>query len=329
MKNSARARAVTALCALVTGPLLCAGASMAANYPTKPVRVIVSTSASGGTDAVARVYAQKLSDLLGQSFVIDNRGGATGMIGMDIVASAVPDGYTFLIMNVGHLMSSLTRNAGFDMNRTYAPVSELASTPILLVVHPSVPAKTLPEFIALAKAKPGKLNYASGGQGGVQHFATVLFEREAKIDLMHVPYKGSGPGIIDLLGGQVQLTLTSMPPLVPHVKAGKLRGLAVTSPTRTASLPEMPTFAEHGLPGVDVQIWYGMFAPPKTPRAIIDTLQSAIAKVAKMPDVQEKMIAQGATPLGTPPAQLAAYAKSERDKWLKVGRAAGLVVDKK
>jgi tripartite-type tricarboxylate transporter receptor subunit TctC len=301
------------------------GHAAAQTYPTKPVRVIVSTSASGGTDAVARIFAQKLTDALGQTFVIDNRGGATGMIGMELVANAAPDGYTLLVMNVGHLMSALTRDASFDMNRLYAPVTELGSTPSILALHPAVPAKNVADLVKLAKAQPEKLLYASGGQGGVQHFSTVLFEREAGIRLTHVPYKGSGPGIVDLLGGQVQMTLTSMPPIVPHVKAGKLRGLAVTSKARSGSLPDVPTFAESGLPGVDVQIWYGMFAPPKTPRAIVDRLAGAAAAVAKMPDIQAKLASQGAVPYGSTPAQLGAYAGSERDKWIKVGREAGLV----
>lgn len=313
------------LAPLLLTAALATSAHAADTYPAKPVRVIVSTSASGGTDAVARIFAQKFTDALGQTFVIDNRGGATGLIGMDIVANAVPDGYTLLVMNVGHLMSAVTRDASYDMNRVYAPVTELGSTPSILAVHPGVPAKTLADFIKLAKSQPGKILYASGGQGGVQHFSTVLFEREANIKLMHVPYKGSGPGIIDLLGGQVQMTLTSMPPIVPHVRAGKLRGLAVTSKTRSSSVPDVPTFAESGLPGVDVQIWYGMFAPPKTPRAVVDKLASTAATIAKMPDIQEKLASQGAVAYGSTPAQLAAYAKSERDKWVKVGREAGLV----
>lgn len=313
------------LAPLLLTAALATSAHAADTYPAKPVRVIVSTSASGGTDAVARIFAQKFTDALGQTFVIDNRGGATGLIGMDIVANAVPDGYTLLVMNVGHLMSAVTRDASYDMNRVYAPVTELGSTPSILAVHPGVPAKTLADFIKLAKSQPGKILYASGGQGGVQHFSTVLFEREANIKLMHVPYKGSGPGIIDLLGGQVQMTLTSMPPIVPHVRAGKLRGLAVTSKTRSSSVPDVPTFAESGLPGVDVQIWYGMFAPPKTPRAVVDKLASTAATIAKMPDIQEKLASQGAVAYGSTPAQLAVYAKSERDKWVKVGREAGLV----
>jgi len=310
---------------LLLAAALATSAHAADPYPTKPVRLIVSTSASGGTDAVARIFAQKFTEALGQTFVIDNRGGATGMIGMEIVANAVPDGYTLLVMNVGHLMSAVTRDASYDMDRVYAPVTELGSTPSILAVHPAVAAKTLADFVNLAKSQPGKILYASGGQGGVQHFSTVLFEREANIKLMHVPYKGSGPGIIDLLGGQVQMTLTSMPPIVPHVKAGKLRGLAVTSKTRSSSLPDVPTFAESGLPGVDVQIWYGMFAPPKTPRVVIDKLASTAAAIAKMPDIQEKLASQGAVAYGSTPQQLAAYAKSERDKWVKVGREAGLV----
>ncbi|MGE5524771.1 MAG: Bug family tripartite tricarboxylate transporter substrate binding protein [Rhodospirillaceae bacterium] len=310
---------------LCAAALMSCGLTAAEDYPTKPVRVIVSTSASGGTDAVARIFAQRLTDRFGQTFVIDNRGGATGLIGMDIVANAAPDGYTLLVMNVGHLMSALTRDASYDMNRVYSPVTELGSTPSILAVHPSVPAKNLAEFVKLAKSQPGKILYASGGQGGVQHFSTVLFEREASVKLVHVPYKGSGPGIVDLLGGQVQMTLTSMPPIVPHVKAGKLRGLAVTSKSRSNTVPEVPTFAESGLPGVDVQIWYGMFAPPRSPRAIVEKLAGAAAAIAKMPDIREKLASQGAVAYGSTPAELAAYAKSERDKWVKVGREAGLV----
>ena len=302
-----------------------AATAAAAPYPAKPVRVIVSTSASGGTDAVARLFAQKFTDRLGQTFVIDNRGGATGMIGMELVANAAPDGYTLLVMNVGHLMSALTRDASYDMNRVYSPVSELASTPSILAINPGVPARTLAEFIALAKSRPGTLLYASGGQGGVQHFSTVLFEREAGIKLRHVPYKGSGPGIIDLIAGQVQMTLTSMPAIVPHVKAGKLRALAVTSRQRSSSVPDVPTFAESGLPGVDVQIWYGMFAPAQTPRAIVEKLAATAGAIAKMPDIAQRLAAQGATPYGSTPAELARYAGSEREKWLKVGRDAGLI----
>lgn len=301
------------------------GHAAAQVYPTKPVRVIVSTSASGGTDAVARVFALKFGEVLGETFVIDNRGGATGRIGMELVAHATPDGYTLLVMNVGHLMSSLTHDAGYDMNRVYTPLTRLGSTPSILAVHPGVPAKTVGDLVALAKSQPGKLLYASGGTGGVQHFSTVLFEREAGIRLTHVPYKGSGPGIVDLIGGQVQMTLTSMPAIVPHARAGKLRALAVTSPARSASVPDVPTFAESGLPGVDVQIWYAMFAPAKTPRGIVDRLAATAARIARMPEVQQRLAAQGAAPIGGTPEQLAAYVKSEQAKWLKVGREAGLV----
>ena len=296
-------------------------------YPTKPIRAIVATSASGGTDFVARIMGQKLTEALGHSIVIDNRPGATGLIGMETVARAAPDGYTLVIVNVGHLMAALLRDASHDISKELLPVSLLASTPAILVMHPSVPAKTLAEFLALAKAQPGKINYASGGLGGVQHLSTELLKREAGIDLLHVPYKGTGPGLVDLLAGQVQVTLTSVPSVLPHAKAGKLRALAVTGSTRLQSAPDVPTFAESGLPGVDVVIWYGMLAPLNTPRAIVDTLARTIDQIAKAPDVREKMLRDGAEPIGSTPAEFAQYFGSERGKWLKVIRQIGLLKD--
>lgn len=305
-----------------------AGAGTATDdYPAKPLRVIVATSPNGGTDYVARIMGQKLSDALGQSMVIDNRPGATGLIGMETVARAVPDGYTLLVINVGHLIATLLREVSFDVTKDLLPVSLLASTPVMLVVHPSVPAKTLAEFLALAKSQPGKINYASGGVGGVQHLSTELLKREAGIDLLHVPYKGTGPGLVDLLAGQVQLTLTSVPSVIPYAKAGRLRALAVTGQTRLSGAPDVPTFAESGLPGVDVVIWYGMLAPRNTPRAIVDKLARAIGQIAKSPDMREKMLRDGAEPVGSSPADYARYFITERDKWLKVTRQAGLLKD--
>jgi tripartite-type tricarboxylate transporter receptor subunit TctC len=293
-------------------------------YPTKPIRVIVSTSASGGTDFVARIMGQKLTEALGPSVVIDNRPGATGLIGIEIAGRAVPDGYTLLIINVGHLMAGLLRDANFELTKDLLPTSLLASTPVMLVMHPSVPARTLADFLALAKSQPAKINYASGGIGGVQHLATELLKREAGIDLLHVPYKGTGPGLVDLLAGQVQITLTSVPSVLPYVKAGRLRAVAVTGKARLSSAPDIPTFAESGLPGVDVVIWYGMLAPLNTPRPIIDKLARTIDQIAKSPEVREKMVRDGADPVGSSPAEFTKYVKSEREKWLKVLRAIGL-----
>ena len=267
---------------------------------------------------------QKLTEALGPSVVIDNRPGATGLIGMEIVGHAVPDGYTLLIINVGHQMAGLLRDASFDLTKDLLPTSLLASTPVMLVMHPSVPAKNLAEFMALAKAQPGKINYASGGTGGVQHLATELLKREAGIELLHVPYKGTGPGLVDLLAGQVQVTLTSVPSVLPYAKAGRLRAVAVSGQARLASAPDVPTFAESGLPGVDVVIWYGMLAPLNTPRTVIDKLARAIGLIAKSPEVREKMVRDGADPIGSSSVEFTTYVKSEREKWLKVLREIGL-----
>jgi len=297
-------------------------------YPAKPVRVIICTSASGGTDFAARIFGQKLSELWGQSVVMDNRPGATGMIGMDAMAHATPDGYTLLVMNVGHLITAaLSDNLNFDVGKDLLPLSLIARTPILLVVHPSVKAHTIQEFIALAKAQPGKLAYASGGTGGIQHLSTELFKREAGIDLLHVPYKGSGPGIIDLLGGQVQLTMTSVPSLLPHVNSGKLRALAVTGAGRLSAAPGVPTFREAGLPGVSAEIWYGLLAPSRTPRDIVDRVAKSVAEAAKMRDVKDRMVRSGAESVGNAPAEFGAYFKSERDKWVKVARQANIKLE--
>ena len=297
-------------------------------YPAKPVRVIICTSASGGTDFAARMFGQKLSELWGQSVVMDNRPGATGMIGMEATAHATPDGYTLLVMNVGHLITAaLSEKLNFDVRKDLLPLSEIARTPILLVVNPSVKAQTIQEFIALAKAQPGKLAYASGGTGGIQHLATELFKREAKIDLLHVPYKGSGPGIIDLLGGQVQLTMTSVPALMPHVKSGKLRALAVTGAARLPAAPGVPTFSEAGLPGVSAEIWYGLLAPSQTPRDVVARIAKSVAEVANMRDVKDRMVHSGAETVGNAPAEFGAFFKSEREKWVKVARQANIKLE--
>jgi len=297
-------------------------------YPTKPVRVIISTSPSGGTDFTARIFGQKLAEMWGQSVVMDNRPGATGMIGMDVVARGNPDGYTLLFMNVGHLMTAvLSNNLSFDVGKDLLPVSLVATTPVILVVHPSVPARTIQEFIALAKAQPGKLSYASGGTGGVQHMSTELFKLEAKIDLLHVPYKGTGPGLVDLLGGQVQLTLTSVPSVVPHIKAGKLRALAVTGPQRVPAVPDVPTFKEAGLPGVFVVIWYGLLAPARTPSAIVNRIAQSIAEVVAMSDVREKMTRSGADPVGNKPSEFGPYFRSERARWVKIAKQANIKLE--
>lgn len=297
-------------------------------YPTKPVRIIISTSPSGGTDYAARMFGQKLSEVWGHSVVLDNRPGATGMIGLDVVAHANPDGYTLLVMNVGHLITAaLSEKLNFDVMKDFTPVSVIATTPVILVVHPSVNARTVQELVTLAKSQPGKLLYASGGAGGVQHVATELFKQEANIDLVHVPYKGTGPSLIDMLSGQVHLTLTSVPSVVPHISSGKLRALAVTGNARVGALASVPTFRESGLPGVAVEIWYGLLAPSRTPAWIIDRIARSVAEVANMSDMKEKMSRGGTDAVGNSPAQFAPYFRSEREKWVKVTRQANIRLD--
>ena len=299
------------------------GTAAPTEYPTKPVRVIVSTSPSGGTDYAARLFGQKLSEIWGQSVVTDNRPGATGMIGLDVVAHANPDGYTLLVMNVGHLITAaLSERLTFDPMKDLVPVTVIATTPVILVVHPAVNAKTVQDLIVLAKAQPGKLLYASGGTGGVQHVSTELLKQEAKIDLVHVPYKGTGPGLIDLISGQVQLTMTSVPSVVPHVSSGKLRALAVTGDARLTALPSVSTFRDVGLPGVNVVIWYGLLAPARTPRAIVNRIAQSVAEAAKSPEMKDKMTRGGAYPVGNTPAEFGAYYKSERERWSRVARQA-------
>ena len=313
------------VCGLARAAEPTSAAARAKAYPTKPVRVIIGTSPAGGTDYTARMFGQKLSEVWGQSVVMDNRPGATGMIGFDVVAHANPDGHTLLVMNIGHLITAaLSEKLTFDVMKDLTPVSILATTPVILVVHPSVNARTVQELVALAKSQPGKLLYASGGAGGVQHVATELFQQEAQIEMLHVPYKGTGPSLVDLLSGQVQLTLTSVPSVVPHISSGKLRALAVTGNSRVAALPTVPTFKESGLPGVSLEIWYGLLAPSRTPPWIIERIARSVAEVANMSDMKEKMSRGGADPVGNTPAQFAPYFRSERDKWLKVTRRANI-----
>ena len=320
---------VSFMLACVAGSGIAAAAeTKAPPYPIKPVRVIISTSPSGGTDFAARIFGEKLGQMWGQSVVMDNRPGATGMIGMEAVARGNPDGYTLLVMNVGHLITAaLTTKLPFDIGRDLLPISVIATTPVILVVHPSVPARTITDYIALARKQPGKMSYASGGVGGVQHMSTELLKQEAKIDLLHVPYKGTGPGLIDLLGGQVQLTLTSVPSVMPHVNSGKLRALAVTGDARLSAAPDVPTFKESGLAGVSVVIWYGLLAPTGTPPAIVDRIARSVAAAAAMPDLKEKMVRSGAEPVGSKPSEFGPYFQSERARWVKLARRANIRLD--
>ncbi len=299
-----------------------------AQYPNKPVRLVLPFPPGGGTDTLGRVVGAKLSETLGQQVVIENRPGAGANIGAEVVAKSPPDGYTLLMGNIAHAINvTLYSKLGYDLLKDLAPVSLLASTPNIVVVHPSVPAKSVKELIAVARARPGNLDFASSGSGSSAHLAGELFSNMAGIKMTHVPYKGGGPAVIALLGGQVSVGFATTPSVISHVKTGKLRGLAVTGAQRSASAPELPTVSESGLPGFEVVGWYGLLAPSGTSREIIARLHSESVKLLKLPDVKERLAATGFEPIGTTPEQFGTYIRSEVEKWAKVVKAAGIRAD--
>lgn len=311
-----------------TGSAKAPSASSAAGYPVKPIRILVGVAPGGGTDFAARLIGQKLNEAWGQPVVIDNRTGATGLIAMETVAKAPPDGYTYIVFNIAHLTyASLSRRTGFDTATAFAPVSQIATGSMMLAVHPSVPGGTLSEFVAHAKSRPGAMAYASGGPASMQHLAMELFKREARIDLLHVPYKGTGPGTVDLLAGQVQTTITNILALYPHVKAGRLKGIAIASAKRSALAEEVPTFAELGYPRVDINVWQGIMGPAGTPPAIQEKLARAIAEGIRSPDAVARLAAQGAEPAGTSPREFTAFIRNERERWLRLVRETKITVE--
>ena len=295
------------------------------NYPAKPIRFVVAFPPGGGTDIIARVIAQKLSERLAQQVVVDNRPGAGGNIGTDIVAKSAPDGYTMLMGSAGPLAinASLFAKMPFDPIKDLAPVTLAASTPNVLVVHPSLPARTVKELIALARARPGEINFASSGHGTPAHLAGELFNSMAGVKLVHVPYKGAAPALADLLGGQVQLMFSTMPPALPHVKDGKLRALAVTSRKRSPAAPDLPTLDEAALAGFEAITWHGVVVPAGTPTTVIALLNREIVAILHLPEVVERLSGQGAEAVGSTPAEFAAYIRSESVKWAKVVRESG------
>jgi tripartite-type tricarboxylate transporter receptor subunit TctC len=312
-------------CALAALALFPAAAHAQA-YPVKPIRMIVAYPPGGGTDIVGRVIAQELGETLEQSVVVENRGGASGNIGTDLAAHAAPDGYTVLMGNVAPnaINVSLFKNLPFDPVADFAPVSLVASTPNILVVHPSMQARSVKDVIALAKAKPGTLNFASAGVGSSSHLAGELFRILGRAEIVHVPYKGAGPAMIDVLSGQVQLYFATMPAAMPHVKSGRLVPVAVTSAKRSRALPDLPTIAESGVPGYEASTWYGLLAPVHTPGAAIARLHDGVVAVLAKPALRERLADQGFEPVGDSPEEFAAYIKSEIAKWGKVIRDAGI-----
>jgi len=307
---------------MLLGATFACGAA-AQSYPSKPIRVIVGQAPGGATDIVSRALAQKLTDGLGQTVVIDNRSGAAGSIGSAIAASAPPDGYTALIVSSTYTINpSLYKKLPFDPIRDLQPVTLIASSPFLLMVHPSIAAKTPRELIALAKTR--KLTFGSGGIGSSGHLAAELFSSMAGIELTHVPYKGAGPALIDTLGGQVNLIMSSIVSGMPYAKAGRLRALAITTRARSPALPELPTISESALPGYDFSSWYGLMVPAGTPQPVIGRLHDETVKALKLPDLQQRLASEGCDAVGSTPEQLAAYIKTEMARWAKVVKASGM-----
>lgn len=303
--------------AAAVGAVMTVPCASAQQYPAKPVRVIVPFAPGGGSDLTARQFSAKLAAALGQQFLVDNRGGAGGLIGMEAVAKAVPDGYTIMMMSGSFSASSATHRPVFDPINSIIPVAEFGFTPFVVTVHPSLPPKNLKELIALAKAKPGALTYASSGVGGLTHLSTELLNTMAKISMVHVPYKSTGAAMTDLLSGQVPIIVGSLLPVLPHFKSGRLRPLAVTTAKRWHSLPQVPTVAET-LPGYAVELWFGAMAPRGTPPAAIDRLNAAINKALDDPDMKKNLDAQGMMQTGGTPQKFGERIRNDYQRWLKV-----------
>jgi tripartite-type tricarboxylate transporter receptor subunit TctC len=301
---------------------------LAQEYPSKPVRIIIGFPPGGATDLVARAMAPKYTALLKQQFIVDNRAGANGVIGSDLAAKAAPDGYAIHLATIGSLvLSPATSKVPYDPLKDFAPISQAVALQNIFIVHPNLPVRSLKELTALARAKPGALNFASSGPASPGHLAGELFKGMAKVDLVHVPYKGGGPAMIDLVAGHIEIFVAVISTAVPQVKAGKARALAVTGGRRAAALPDVPTVAETGLKGYEATNWYGMVAPANTPRAIVERLHKATVTVLEMPDVKQALLDQGIEAAPNTPEQFAAYIKSETAKWGKVIKASGIKVN--
>lgn len=307
--------------------LLIASASSAQNYPAKPIRMIVGFPPGGGVDLNARLIAGKLGEALGQAVLVDNRAGASGAIGAEVTAGSPADGYTIMVMSATTLTSTLLTRVRYDTIRDFTPITFLSVNPYLLVIHPAIPAANFTEFIAHAKTNPGKLNYASSGNGGIVHLTAELLQSMTQTQLVHVPYKGMSIAYSDLFAGRVQIAISNVVSGMPYVKAGKVRALGVTSRTRMAMLPDMPTLNESGLPGFEVTQWNGLLGPAGMPRPIVDRLHRETVAVLRQPDVIARMAADGSEPSGGTGSELAAYMQSELDKWGAIIRKANIKAD--
>ena len=304
--------------------MLLAGPSLAQSYPTKVVRMLVGFSPGGGVDFMARTVSPRLAEALGQQFVVDNRSGANGMIAAELAAKAVPDGHTLLLAPGNYAFAQAMGQSAFDMTTAFAAVVQLVDSPLLVVVHPSVPAKDLAGLVRLGRSKPGQLTYGSGGTGGAGHLATELFKSVARVDFLHVPYKGVGPALTDLVAGHVSTCFCTLPTTLPHARSGRLRALAVTTAKRTAAAPEIPTVAEAGVAGYEMSQWYGVLAPAGTSSAVLERLSTEINRTLAAPDMKSRLLATGADPVVSSPALFSAFFKAEIVKWTRIVKAAGV-----
>jgi tripartite-type tricarboxylate transporter receptor subunit TctC len=296
----------------------------AASYPAKTIRMVIALAPGGGVDTSGRLLGQKFTDAWGQQVVAENRPGAGGTIAMEMVARAAPDGYTLLMGSLGHAITPALYKLNFDTIKDFAPISLFVQSPSVLAVHPSLPVKSVKELIAFTKARPNEILFSSSGSGSGQHLTMELLNRMAGLQLVHIPYKGTAPSILDLVAGRVSVTSASAISTMPHVRAGRLRALAVSSAKRSPSVPELPTVAEAGVPGFAVDQWYALFAPAGTPKEIVAKLYGEIAKAVAQADTRERLLAMGLDPVGMPPEEFTAYLKTETVKWGNLVREAGI-----
>jgi tripartite-type tricarboxylate transporter receptor subunit TctC len=328
-RSRTRVRGGCALCTALGMAMLASAPPVTAQeqYPTRPVRVVVAFAPGGGTDIVARSLSTQLSAKYGQQFVVDNRPGGGGLAGIELVARAQPDGYTLLIVSSSFAANAALRKTSYDPIKSFQPISLMSRQALLLLVHPSVPVTNVKELIAFAKAKPGVLSYGSSGTGGIQHLATEAFRTMANIDIVHVPYKGTGPAMIDLMAGQIQMSMLSIVATLPHVRSGKLKGLAVSSSSRSDAAPEIPTMAEAGVPGYSFYGWYCMLAPAGTPRNIVNVLNAGVVSAMQSPDIRDRLAAEGSTVVGSTPDELGTHLRSEIAKLSKLVTDANIRLD--
>ena len=329
MNQMGRVLRVSWLLAILGVAVAAAPLAVAQSWPTKAIRIVAPSTPGDAPDVIARLIAEKLSPVLGQQVVVENKPGAGGVVGSEAVARAAPDGYTLIMGNAGShgINAAVYSKLPYDIQRDFAPVSLVAIAPNIVVINPAVPATSLVEFIAYAKSQPGKLSYASGGNGSSAHMSMELFKSMAGLDIQHVPYKGSTPALTDLIGGQVAIFIGNMPPAVPHVKAGKLRALAVTTKARSALMPELPTMTEAGLPGYETVAWFGILAPAGTPPDIVNRLSMEIGKIARSPEMRDRLVAMGAEPVGGTPEEFKTVIDRDIAKWKSLGQRVGIKID--